>query len=92
MRGSCANYCHYGGEGKRCALRPGKLIKFPSTFLTYVLGSEFFWGGGGSAKHLQITNSIHKVIIATNFDKQPLKLLLKVLAMPPTLLLALASL
>jgi hypothetical protein len=35
LRGSCAN-CHYGGEGKRCSLRPGKLIQFPSTFLIYI--------------------------------------------------------
>src|SRR5271157_5298405 len=28
---SCAN-CHYGGEGRRCSLRSGKLSHFPSPF------------------------------------------------------------
>jgi hypothetical protein len=34
LRGSCAN-CHYGGEGKRCSLRPGKLFHFPFTFRVF---------------------------------------------------------
>jgi hypothetical protein len=32
LNGSCAN-CHFGGEGTRCSLRPGKFISFSLSFL-----------------------------------------------------------
>jgi hypothetical protein len=58
LRGSCAN-CHYGGEGKRCSLRPRKLFHISDLRMDFgFFGSQYFFNPQNFRK---IRNNIRSV-------------------------------